>query len=212
MAEAILLGPVLRIGLYVAGPLIIRFAYSGVNILSNGKKWIIAFVWAAIATFIASMIATGGNINLVALAAEIAGGTLAGGIVGDIILSIKPKDKKPTTGITDTNAIKLGPEEPMGSNKHEDDQAEKAESAPSIVSADETINTHAASAEESSINIESLGAGASDAETSAETIDEVEERSFIVPDEELRLLKRLHDAGVLSDAEFKEKKKTLLKI
>ena len=232
MAEAILLGPVLRLTLYALVPLLIRFGYAGFGCLKAGKKLVIAFTWAAIATFLAIMISTGGNvISGAELIGEILGGTTVGGLIGELIMTVNSKKSETENAVTPTNNAMNSDEtisaraEPETTSKKEVTDIEESEPATVVADMVEDIKSQFTPNEGETIadvamqteETRELEKDAIEGSVNKEQIEKTSihgdtDSMFVVPDEELRLLKRLHDSGVLSDSEFKEKKKMLLKI
>ena len=193
----------IRILAYISVPMIIGFARQGS--LTGKQCTLIAIGWALFVAFVDSLLSN----NFYQMF-----GAITGAILGDIAVFLASKAKKQEETEVNDIQVETSNKEAIAKSIYEIDELkegnEKIQLEEEVFDIVEKEESEKHATEESATNddiVEDIwdSEGIEKKEEQPDTYDEI-------PEEALRSLKALFDAGVLTEQEFTEKKRKLLKI
>lgn len=193
----------IRILAYISVPMIIGFARKGS--LTGKQCTLIAIGWALFVAFVDSLLSN----NFYQMF-----GAITGAILGDIAVFLASKAKKQEETEVNDIQVETSNKEAIAKSIYEIDELkegnEKIQLEEEVFDIVEKEESEKHATEESATNddiVEDIwdSEGIEKKEEQPDTYDEI-------PEEALRSLKALFDAGVLTEQEFTEKKRKLLKI
>lgn len=201
-----MIGIILRIVAYISVPLIIGFVKKGS--LSKKQCNLITIIWAFIVSAFIAFTTSGGAEAI----GMVIGGTFVGTFIANLAISFASKPKKIPTKIEnnetyEANTITEQLENAESSIEIEESEQEKEDKH--FIELSEGKKEYKKGLHSDSVD---------DCSSQEATQSKIEEGQPItdmlntIPEDELRAIKRLYDAGVLTEKEFSEKKRMLLKI